>query len=150
MLARALDLDPLFDHSIAEQSYHLLLQTVLVRTDVFPDENFLCSFDYDPNIKEPHRRCIAYILQQHNMSLSEKVEKQETNEFIEDRRPSYVSAHFVDGIGAPVIRDVDVEGRAVNPLLIFACIAFGASSFLFGFDNNVISPICKSKYFELF
>ncbi|KAK9452803.1 major facilitator superfamily domain-containing protein [Dipodascopsis uninucleata] len=37
--------------------------------------------------------------------------------------------------------------HAINILLIYACTVFGASTFLFGFDNNVISPVVALKQF---
>ncbi|KAL2005563.1 hypothetical protein VTN00DRAFT_10056 [Thermoascus crustaceus] len=43
--------------------------------------------------------------------------------------------------------NLEEEGRAVNALLILACIAFGAASFLFGFDNNIISPVVALEEF---
>ncbi|KAK9244828.1 general substrate transporter [Lipomyces tetrasporus] len=38
-------------------------------------------------------------------------------------------------------------GRAINPLLVFALAVFGASTLLFGFDNNVVSPIAALEPF---
>lgn len=32
-------------------------------------------------------------------------------------------------------------GNAINAWLIFTCTVFGAASFLFGFDDKIISPI---------
>jgi hypothetical protein len=32
-------------------------------------------------------------------------------------------------------------GKAINARLIFACTVFGAASFLFGFDDKIISPV---------
>lgn len=39
------------------------------------------------------------------------------------------------------------RGPAVNPLLIFACATFAAASFLFGYDDKVISPIIALEPF---
>lgn len=36
---------------------------------------------------------------------------------------------------------VTAQGNAVNPFLIFACVTFAAASFLFGYDDKVISPV---------
>lgn len=47
----------------------------------------------------------------------------------------------------PVLSEAETHGKVVNPLLIFTCIAFGASTLLFGFDNNVISPIVALQPF---
>jgi hypothetical protein len=50
-----------------------------------------------------------------------------------------------DGSGADV-QHVDLlhegrSGKAINAQLIFACTVFGAASFLFGFDDKIISPV---------
>jgi len=36
---------------------------------------------------------------------------------------------------------------AVNVLLILACVAFGSASFLFGYDDKVISPVAALTAF---
>jgi hypothetical protein len=36
---------------------------------------------------------------------------------------------------------------AVNLQLICSCLAFGAASFLFGYDDKVISPVAATQYF---
>lgn len=33
------------------------------------------------------------------------------------------------------------KSQAINARLIFACTIFGAASFLFGFDDKIISPV---------
>ncbi|KAK7702694.1 hypothetical protein SLS57_011245 [Botryosphaeria dothidea] len=43
--------------------------------------------------------------------------------------------------------DVKQEGKAVNPFLIATCTTFAAASFLFGFDDKVISPIIALEPF---
>lgn len=60
-----------------------------------------------------------------------------------------IEVHHVDGVSSSEIAspDLKAEGRAVNALLILACVAFGAASFLFGFDNNVISPVVALEPF---
>ena len=37
--------------------------------------------------------------------------------------------------------DAPRKSHAINVQLIFACIVFGAASFLFGFDDKIISPV---------
>ncbi|KAF3020029.1 hypothetical protein E8E15_007861 [Penicillium rubens] len=37
--------------------------------------------------------------------------------------------------------DAPRKSHAINALLIFACTVFGAASFLFGFDDKIISPV---------
>lgn len=39
------------------------------------------------------------------------------------------------------------HGKAINPQLIFTCIVFGAASFLFGFDDKIISPVAALPAF---
>lgn len=34
-----------------------------------------------------------------------------------------------------------LEGRAINALLILACTVFAAASFIFGYDDKLISPV---------
>lgn len=36
---------------------------------------------------------------------------------------------------------------AVNLLLVLSCLAFGAASFLFGYDDKVISPVAATPAF---
>lgn len=43
--------------------------------------------------------------------------------------------------------DITTSGNAVNPFLIFACVTFAAASFLFGYDDKVISPIIALEPF---
>lgn len=51
-----------------------------------------------------------------------------------------IHIQHVDGLkSAPEM--VDPQKGAVNAFLILACIAFGSASFLFGYDDKVISPI---------
>lgn len=44
---------------------------------------------------------------------------------------------------APIV----ARGNAVNNFLIFACTTFAAASFLFGYDDKVISPIIALEPF---
>lgn len=48
-----------------------------------------------------------------------------------------ITAHHEEDSLSPIV----AEGKAVNPFLIFACVTFAAASFLFGYDDKVISPI---------
>jgi hypothetical protein len=36
---------------------------------------------------------------------------------------------------------------AINLMLVLSCLAFGASSFLFGYDDRVISPVAATPAF---
>lgn len=38
-------------------------------------------------------------------------------------------------------------GNAINAQLILACVVFGAASFLFGFDDKIISPVAALPAF---
>ncbi|KAJ4391827.1 hypothetical protein N0V93_005447 [Gnomoniopsis smithogilvyi] len=51
---------------------------------------------------------------------------------------SEVVLHHEDGDSVP---SIEAQGNAVNPFLIFACVTFAAASFLFGYDDKVISPV---------
>ncbi|KAL2821460.1 general substrate transporter [Aspergillus cavernicola] len=53
--------------------------------------------------------------------------------------------HF-DGIDLNQETTVSNEG-AVNILLILACVAFGSASFVFGFDDKIISPLAALREF---
>lgn len=49
-----------------------------------------------------------------------------------------------DDIGSAEVEHVDhrrSEKGAVNALLVFSCIVFGAASFIFGYDDKIISPL---------
>ncbi len=50
-----------------------------------------------------------------------------------------VSANSKEGV-AP-------DKGAVNFLLVLSCLAFGAGSFLFGYDDKVISPVAATPFF---
>ncbi|KAN0066749.1 General substrate transporter [Elaphomyces granulatus] len=46
-----------------------------------------------------------------------------------------------------ISRDVAPDKGAVNILLLVACVAFGSASFLFGYDDKVISPVAALDAF---
>lgn len=67
---------------------------------------------------------------------------------IEDDKSAGVQ--HVDGVGS-TSPAISPDKGAVNALLILACIAFGSASFLFGYDDKVISPVVAlSAYVEKF
>lgn len=78
--------------------------------------------------------------------MSSEGEK-ETFENVRERKLSYAEVQHVEGYSVPVIPDTETAGRPINLLLVVACLAFGCSSFLFGFDNNVIGPIVALEPF---
>jgi hypothetical protein len=47
-------------------------------------------------------------------------------------------------------RGVAPDKGAVNILLLVACVAFGSASFLFGYDDKVISPVAALDAFVSF
>jgi sugar porter (SP) family MFS transporter len=72
---------------------------------------------------------------------------------IEREKGTFVDVHRVNSNSSPQpdIADSEVvfpdESRAVNTLLVVACLTFGASSFLFGYDDKVISPLVSLELF---
>lgn len=64
-----------------------------------------------------------------------------------ERKLSFAEVQYVEGLPGPVMPETVTSGRPVNFLLTVACLAFGCSSFLFGFDNNVIGPIVALRPF---
>lgn len=64
-----------------------------------------------------------------------------------ERKLSYAEVQHVDGLPGPVMPDTEVSGSAINNFLIVTCVAFGCSSFLFGFDNSVIGPVVALESF---
>lgn len=42
------------------------------------------------------------------------------------------------------------EKGAVNALLVLACVVFGAASFMFGYDDKLISPVAALTPFVSF
>ncbi|KAL2865248.1 general substrate transporter [Aspergillus lucknowensis] len=54
----------------------------------------------------------------------------------------------VDGVETPSQTEASASDKgAVNTWLILACVAFGSASFVFGFDDKVISPIAALTEF---
>ena len=58
-----------------------------------------------------------------------------------NRRRSYAEINRIGSVSGPVIPADELEGSVINSLLILTCVAFRASSFLFSFDNAIISPV---------
>lgn len=55
-----------------------------------------------------------------------------------------------DEHGSAEVEHVDRSTRekgAVNARLVFACIVFGAASFMFGYDDKLISPVAALSGF---
>lgn len=83
------------------------------------------------------------------MSSSEIDEKKDA--VIQAKTESLAVLHQEDGQGPTITTYGDgaitTSGNAVNPFLIFACVTFAAASFLFGYDDKVISPIIALEPF---
>lgn len=60
-----------------------------------------------------------------------------------DKNDAVGVLHHEDQAPAPIVS----HGKAVNNFLIFACTTFAAASFLFGYDDKVISPIVALEPF---
>ena len=73
--------------------------------------------------------------------------EKETSNTFRERKLSYAEVQHVDGVPGPVMPETETNGHPINFLLIIACVTFGCSSFLFGFDNNVIGPIVALRPF---
>ena len=58
-----------------------------------------------------------------------------------DRRASYFDVNGVASVSGPVISEADAKGKVMCPMLLYSIITIGASSFLFGYDNAIISPV---------
>jgi hypothetical protein len=53
----------------------------------------------------------------------------------------------VDGVLDVSLETTASSEGAINTLLILACIAFGSASFVFGFDDKIISPLAALPEF---
>ncbi|KAL4874786.1 general substrate transporter [Aspergillus karnatakaensis] len=76
--------------------------------------------------------------------MSSKIE----NEMVEKPAQTW----HVDGVEASAQPEIESnapasDADAVNALLILACIAFGSASFVFGFDDKIISPLAALSEF---
>jgi hypothetical protein len=59
-----------------------------------------------------------------------------------------LNGKYVDGpLSSASSGGVTPDKGAVNLLLLVACMAFGSASFLFGYDDKVISPIAALDAF---
>lgn len=71
----------------------------------------------------------------------------EKQKYAEDDGKKPAVSHLEGMTHRPYFLETEVSGRTVNGLLILACITFGSAAFLFGFDNNVISPVVALEPF---
>lgn len=71
----------------------------------------------------------------------------EKQTFAEEDGKKPAVSHVEGMTNRPYFLESEVSGRTVNGLLILACITFGSAAFLFGFDNNVISPVVALEPF---
>lgn len=75
------------------------------------------------------------------MSPTESLDIDESKTQIAEK--TIAALHHENGEPAPIV----AEGSPVNGFLIFACVTFAAASFLFGYDDKVISPIMALEPF---
>lgn len=67
---------------------------------------------------------------------------------VEDDKNATSDHHDVPQPSTPEdLAMVKPDKGAINLLLICSCLAFGAASFLFGYDDKVISPVAATQYF---
>lgn len=62
-------------------------------------------------------------------------------------RVSYYNVYNVPTTEGPVMSYADASGKATCPMLVYSIIVIGASMFLYGFDNNVVSSVAVSRQF---
>lgn len=109
------------------------------------DEHAKWTDDYYPT---PHH---------HIMTEKEPIQKSELGftdantapipSHVEHRRPSYLDIHEVQGLNGPAMSTADARGKAMCPMLIYSIIIIGASAFLYGYDNAIVSPVAALEPF---
>ena len=77
------------------------------------------------------------------LTMSSNTTEREDVTVVDDKT---VQTKHVDVV-SPQLEPATTGKGAVNALLILACIAFGSASFLFGYDDKVISPIAALSAF---
>lgn len=78
-----------------------------------------------------------------SVTMSSTTAEREDQSVVDDKT---VQTKHVDVV-SPQLEPATTGKGAVNALLILACIAFGSASFLFGYDDKVISPIAALSAF---
>lgn len=66
---------------------------------------------------------------------------------VDHRRVSYFDVHNVDSVDGPVMSEADAKGKAMCPMLLYSIVVIGASAFLYGYDNAVVSPVAALEPF---
>lgn len=59
----------------------------------------------------------------------------------DSRRVSYYNIHVSDGVDGAVMDEAHVSGKAMNFFQMYSIIVIGASAFLYGYDNAIVSPV---------
>lgn len=60
---------------------------------------------------------------------------------VDSRRVSYLNIHSVDNTDGPVMSAEHTSGKAMNFFQLYSIIIIGASAFLYGYDNAIVSPV---------
>lgn len=66
---------------------------------------------------------------------------------VDSRRISYYDIHHVPTVDGPVMSQSDVQGKAICPFLMYSIVVIGASAFLYGYDNAIVSPVAALEPF---
>lgn len=78
--------------------------------------------------------------------MSSEIDEPKVN-IVTAKTESLAVLHQEDGGPTITTYGDKAQGNAVNGLLIFASVTFAAASFLFGYDDKVISPIIALEPF---
>lgn len=65
----------------------------------------------------------------------------------EGRRKSYADVYRHPSVAGPVMNEEDVSGKAMCPMLMYSIVVIGASAFLYGYDNAIVSPVAALEPF---
>lgn len=66
---------------------------------------------------------------------------------VDSRRVSFLNIHSVEGVDGPVMPEEHAGGKAMNFFQMYSIIVIGASAFLYGYDNAIVSPIAALQPF---
>lgn len=65
----------------------------------------------------------------------------------DNRRVSYYDVHSTAGVDGPIMSEADATGKAMCPMLMYSIVVIGASAFLYGYDNAIVSPVAALQPF---
>lgn len=67
---------------------------------------------------------------------------------VDQRRPSYYDVHHTTSVSGPVMAEADAKGgKAMCAMLMYHIVVIGASAFLYGYDNAIVSPVAALEPF---